>query len=229
MSSKIVVGQTTFRDTVMDYNPIFRVVEKKAGGVYRCVSEDDDGYGGVERFFSAAQIKSKVQWESTIDSLFNRSDDFWSTVELGRTLHYHNGFGEFVRGVVVIHDGKRQFKPTALVGKWSERDLPRRGSDGEIYYPYHAKRVVFGGEDAPWRPNDGCVWEAPGFARQGQLDDPTTMEPIDLSVPEPTPEEAAEQAKERLIKQIAEVISTRYETRLTPDETFSKIRELLPN
>ena len=225
----IVVGQTTFRDVVMDYNPIFRVVEKKPGGLYRCVSEDeyDGGYGGVERFFSADQISQKVSWENTLNGLHQLAEDFWASVKVGQVLHYHNGFGEFVRGVVIEEGGKKKLKPTALVGNWPQRELPSRRPNGEIYYPYHAKKVLFGGEDAAWQPNDGCVYESLTYSRRNETADPATMDPIDLSVPEPTAEEALEQAKVRKLSAIGSVVSERYQTKATPDEALEEIRRLL--
>lgn len=220
----IVIGETRFRDIVMDYNPIFRVLEDMGNGTYRAVSEDEMGYGGVERFYSCAQVLAHVRHMEALEAMFESQANFWSTRAVGEVLHYHNGFGEFVRGTVIEADGKKLLKPTALVGKWGKYDLPYRSPNGEIVYPYHADKVINGGPDACWQPNESCVYEAPEYARQSE-GDPSTMPAIDLTVPDMTPEEQETANLEQALDRVRKILENRYQTSAPPREVLAAIED----
>jgi len=217
--TRIVVGQTTFRDIVMDYNPIFRVTRKLPGGTYEAVSEDEEvcGYAGVARRYSASEIKNRIAHEELWSGIASQRDDFWANRTVGEVLHYCNGHNDFVRGVIVLIDGQFKLKPTALVGNWSAHDLPSRRPNGDIYYPYHADKVVNGGDDAAWQCSDGCVYESPTRSSSYANGlDPRTLHPIDLTVPGMTADEQEQSARERLLLEISGIINNRHESNMPP-------------
>lgn len=220
--TKIVVGKSTFRDIVMDYNPIFRVIENMGNGTFKCISEDEH-YGGVERYFSRAQLLEKIRWEEAMEAAHASQDDFWAQLPVGETIHYDNGFGEFVRGIVVERDGEKKLKPIALVGNWSERDLPKRRPNGEVYFPHHADKIVNRGEGAEWQPHESCVYEANAYSKRDRVPDPRTLTPIDLSVPDMTFEEQEQAELERAIDRVREILDNRYRTSEDPNTVLKKI------
>lgn len=138
-------------------------------------------------------------------------DDFWDTVPLGSVLHYHDGFNNFIRGIVVERKGRnasgdspsRGLRPVAMVGAWFAHELPRRDRNGEIKYPYHAAKIVNPTPDSIFTPSPSCIYESEECTRQ--LPDPREMPPIDLSVPDMTPEEEENAAKFRLIQCISNI------------------------
>lgn len=138
-------------------------------------------------------------------------DDFWDTVPLGSVLHYHDGFNRFIRGIVVERKGRnasgdrplRGLRSVAMVGAWTAYDLPRRGPDGEIKYPYHAAKILSPTPDSIFNPSPSCIYESDECTRS--LADPCEMPPIDLSVPDITPEEEVSAAKYRLIQRLSDI------------------------
>lgn len=217
--SRIVVGKTTFRSTVMDGNPMFRVTRSLGNGVYEATVEPNEpDCAGHTQVFRKSDIDAKLAMAAFWTDRDRDRQDFWSSVPLGAIIHYHNGFQEFVRGEVVMgedrHTGElcKQLRPIALVGNWRKHDLPMRRPDGSIYYPYHADKIINGGEDAPFQPSDTCIYESPTYARENDpnnVGDPAKLEPIDLTVPPMTPEEEANAAVERDLQAISKALSER--------------------
>lgn len=116
---------------------------------------------------------------------------------IGAVVHYDNGFMNLVRGEIVERPGKAPgFKPLAMVGEWGAHDLPRRTSDGTIYYPHWAKKVVKG--EVGDIPGVIVEWGHADRLRGMTLDEVNALEPIDLSVPEMTEEESKKAALFRL-------------------------------
>lgn len=223
---KIVIGTTSFNDVVADASLKF-VVAGKEGKLYKCVCEDED-YGPVTRYYTREDVLSRASWDSIFDDLAKQRDNFWDSQEVGTVLHYHNGFGQFVRGEVVEIDGEKRLMPKALVGAWSKSDLPSRTSTGEIHYPYHAKKIIEQNDEGAWQPSDGCVYESPSFSPPARnAADPRTLPEIDLTLPEMTTQEQVEAAKEIRLKAIADVISSRYKTRMSADDTLAEVERLL--
>lgn len=210
MSTTVRIG-TEFRHHFADSNPLWRVTKRVRTGVYDAVGVNeplevngrmfDSDFAGQTRRFTAEIIVAAVRHGEFMKGLFTGHDDFWANVPAGKVLHYHHSFGAYVRGVVVVHQGKRCFSPTALVGNWSPCDLPRRSPTGEVGYSTGGR--YFAADHKPWQPSESCVFETPGFKDRGA--DPRRMDPIDLTVPEPTPERAEE---ERLYRLRAAVIGT---------------------
>ena len=101
----------------------------------------------------------------------------------GTTLHYHDCFNQWVRGVVTLD---HKFRPLALVGAWSEPVL-RYSLGGELTGEHHAMNilngVVFCPDDRNFLENPECTagcafWEA-------LLDE--ERYPLDLAPPDLTP------------------------------------------
>lgn len=115
-----------------------------------------------ERGLRLSDIRAEVERSERLAALFAAKDSWWDEQPDGTILHYHNGFGEWVRGEV--ENGK--LRPTALVGdKWN------RGHGN-----YHARKIEEG--NGAWRPDTGNVFEHPDF-RRSDAGDPTTMAVID--------------------------------------------------
>ena len=147
---------------------------REVSGRYVLADMDDPhDWGHVERAFLVTEVETCMRWDAQRRAHFDRQADFWATVTVGRTLHYHNGFGEFVRGIVVedVH-GKRELQPTALVGVWDH------------HWEYHWAKVVRG--DGAFQPSVSCIVEAPEFAGihprwNLTAEDVPNLPPLDLS------------------------------------------------
>lgn len=206
-----------FRGVYADANALWKVTAKAGPDAYHAVIQDEpieirgqmypSDYAGVERVFGGDEIRRSLAMSAAFANLSHRQDEWWSEQEVGSILHYHDGFANYVRGVVVEENGEHQLQPIALVGQWSKIDLPQRMADGTVYLPYNADKVVNGG--APWQPNVSCVYEAPSFVPprgDGRDFDPRTLDPIDLTMPDMTPEEVAEAARHALITLVTEAL-----------------------
>lgn len=74
-----------------------------------------------------------------IAALFARTDDWWAQRQVGETVHYHNGFGQYIRGTIIVEGGEKKMLPTAMVGNWKQHDICTRAADSSVHYSYHAK------------------------------------------------------------------------------------------
>jgi hypothetical protein len=195
-----------------------------------------DGYSAAAatiRGLNRADIEAQIRYRRTLTNMFRQGDDWWAEQEIGATLHYHNGFGEYVRGeVVVLTDGDRAglkgIRPVALVGNWKPYDLPQRRPDGSVAMGYHASKIVEGGPDAAWRPSDSCVYEAPRFVGPrgaGDPGDPRTLPALDLTVP-PMSDDAQETARLFALAEQAGLILEGIQPE-TARETLALAREVL--
>lgn len=161
------------------------------------------------RGLNVAEVRRMVEHERAMKEMFEGPNRWYSKDKVGQIVHYHNGFGQYVRCEVVeadsirnLSDGKAiggvALKPIALVGQWREFDLPRRKPNGEINYPYHAKSVV---EGELMQPNASNLYEYDGFHDRLGID-PRGLEPIDLTPPGMSPEDERRAA---LVKRIDRV------------------------
>lgn len=144
---------------------------------------DGYNYGGIEHFPKADIIK-KIEQQRAMAQIFRDRTDWWEARAVGETVHYHNGFGQYVRGEIVETAEGKVMKPTALVGPWAKSDLPNRRIDGEVHYPYHARKIM---EGETMKPNATNMFENPDHTDRGV--DPTKLDAIDLTVPEMNAEE----------------------------------------
>ena len=114
-----------------------------------------------ERGLRLSDVIPQIESERKMKAKAKTDDEWWDSQEVGTILHYHNGFGEFVRCEVV--DGpwasglsgeehtSKHLQPIALVGEW--RNLR---SDG-----FHAKKVL--NREGGWRPSTGNIYEHPDY------------------------------------------------------------------
>ena len=169
------------------------------------------------RGLTREDVLAQLWHRQKLTDLFSAGDRWWNEREIGETLHYHNSFGQFVRGTVVEHEGEKMLLPIALVGAWKKIDLPRRYDDGTILVPYHARKIA---EGEPFRPHEANMYEHDSFRPNPKHRDfdPTTAEPIDLSVPEMT---GAEEEIARLFGIAEAVIDTL--DRLTSENVREKL------
>lgn len=157
------------------------------------INDDDLDYGGVVDSFRVADIQASAAMDGLFRDAFAERDRLWANATVGETLHYHNSFGKFVRGeVVVLDDGTKGLKCTALVsstregengerwGGWDTYDLTTWFPDGTVRTGYHVDKVV-----------EGDAWQAPADSiyewqrdRMADWTDPRTAEPESLDPPE---------------------------------------------
>lgn len=212
-ASEIVVGTTTFRSIYADSNALWKVIRKE-GRNYRCQIENeqieidgkmyDGDYAGQQKIFSPEEILGSIGMSKLFDGLAKNHDNFYANLTPGQTIHYQNGFDQWVRCEVVItgDDGEKKLKPIALVGEWREHDLPKRMRDGSIYNGYHANQIIKG---ETMTPNASNLFEAGCKPRNGI--DPTTLVPISLAVPAMTDEEDAKAKLWQKVAKIGEIVN----------------------
>ena len=208
---------TQFRSTYADSNSLFEVVDHYGPGAVDAVilnepfeispgSFIDGDYAGIRKGFSVEDVQASLKFADSVSRVFAASDDFWANVEVGTQLHYHNGFGQFVRGVVVLDDDTLAptLLPTALVngvrlddGKahgWSAWELPHWNNVGEVVNPYHVQKIIDG---ETWNPSPSTIWEA-SARLQNEYERPDNGVAQDLNPPTRTDEELLAQAKRSL-------------------------------
>lgn len=149
-----------------------------------------DGYqaaGATIRGLTMAEVDHQRRADAAFKAMRDEAEGFYESLQPGQTVHFHHGFGEYVRCEVVVKDGRKELRPTALVGKWREYDLPRRQPDGTVYEGHYPKMVRTG---ETLRPHASCIWEYEKCANKGRMPDPTGMPEVDLTVPDMSGEEA---------------------------------------
>jgi len=121
------------------------------------------------------RVEAERRWKADQEAQERATQKFYEE-HLGKTVHYHDGFNQFIRCEVVraaedvtdfnnIKKGELCLKETALVGKWRSYDLR---SDSIHMRGCREGRLM--------RPNLGNVYE---FSKdlQKQKTDPRGMEP----------------------------------------------------
>lgn len=205
MSFNITIG-TRFRAAHADSSEWWVVTGSRGKLVWEAEIPAGSEWAGAKRVYDEDEILTSLRREAAFRQYDLEKDGWWNEQELGSILHYDNGFEQYVRGVVVEHNGERKLRPIALVGKWSDRDLPHRLPNGEVRYPYHANKIVNGGLDAAWRPNVIFEQKDATGAYNRPVIDPRVLKPIDLSLGEVTAEEAEtirlEKFRERLLQEL---------------------------
>lgn len=203
----IVAGKTTFRSCYADSNPLWKVLSKRGRDTWLCeiVNEPIEYNGqmigsdwaGVQKAFLTKEIEGCIARDNAIGKMMSEHDQFYKSLKPGQTIHYQNGFDNWVRSMVVLEGNEHKLKATALVGKWGNHDLPRYSLDGSIYYPYYADKIRTG---ETFTPNYSNLFEAGCKPRNGI--DPRTLQPLDLSVPALTPEKERQAALWRKVNAI---------------------------
>lgn len=203
-----------FRSVIADANPLWEVTGNVGRGVWRCkvVNEPfevngttyDGDFAGHTDVFDASRILAAVGMSDLFDDLARRDKEAAATFPAGTVVHAEAGWkGQWVRGTVVDTDDGKQIRPEALIGPFKPYDVPQRYPDGTISEGgYHAKAVT-SGELRPLVARN--LWES-GDSRFDGLDDPTGMDPVDMTVPPMTDEEVARAAKVRTCMAINEAV-----------------------
>jgi hypothetical protein len=215
MDVTVKVG-TRFRKAYADGNPLWEV-ESITGQHASIVSINEpfehngvtfeSDYAGIQQSVLLSEIRQSVAFEGLLGQSIKKSDDFWKRQALGTVLHYHDSFGRYVRGEVVTVGRQKMLKPTALVGAWGPGDLARRMPNGAVHLGYHAKKIA---EGAAWAPSEGCVFESPRFSeRRGVQEDPRTMTPLSLDLPEASPAEKIRHMQESVIESVVKALQDR--------------------
>lgn len=183
------------------------------------------------RGLTLKDIRALVNFDKRWASLRDEHEEYFASLPIGTIVHYDEGFGKFVRCVRVEGAKGNRLKPIALVGNWSEYDLPRRSADGSVRYSSGGRLMEPG---FTFEPNYGSIWErydadrrawsmrgltAEGTAHLNEIGrarfaeqryqapfDPTTAEPIDLTLPEPTDEEKAVAVLARKVNLVREAV-----------------------
>jgi len=171
------------------------IVRKSLGGSWLCEIINDpieiDGkkypgeWNGTKKSFLSHEILTSLSMAAMFDGIQDESQKFLQSQKPGAILHYHDGFGQYVRQIVVKDGGVNKLKAIALVGNWDKNhDLPRRSANGTINHPYHVKNILSG--ELHDRLNCSTTYEHPTFVKpRGGKDsiDPRKLDPINLELP----------------------------------------------
>jgi hypothetical protein len=223
---RIVAGKTQFRSTYADSNALWQVIRSQGKGTYLCeiVNEQitidgrvlDGDYAGVQKAFLREEISRALNFENYWDKVNKQGEEFYNTLGDGQIVHYSHGFGQYIRCRIVSKNNKKSLLPFALVGEWRSLDLPRRMDNGDIQPGYYAEKVQNG---ELFEARAANIWE---YDRKG--DDPSDLEPIDLSIPEMTPEEVVVANKWRKIDLIRNIVSNYEES--NPETILNSVRAI---
>lgn len=189
-----------------------------------------------------ADVRQHVEASKAMQAIFQGNQDWWDAQALGTVVHYDNGFGQFVRGVIVDDGGERKMQPTALVGHvitadtpvedirehggWRDHEVARRTAYGDVDYGYHAKHVL---TRESMRPHPGNIVESPDYSGSKLGVDPREMEPIDFDslLPQPDDDRLAAEALCRLVNRIAHVCNRGNDREMDDRARIAEVRRLV--
>jgi hypothetical protein len=204
--TKVKTGMQ-FRSVIADCNALWEVVRSLGGGAWLCqvVNEpyEIDGktyageYAGHQSSFLSREILSSVNLADLFQGYADEHDRFYASLSEGEIVHYHNGFGQWVRCEAVkltkkqklhfdeLPAGSMALRPIALLGGirergrrstgWFDYEIGRRHPDGTISWGHYPKKIQAG---EPFTPNASNLYEASESLRK--KGDPRRMKPIDL-------------------------------------------------
>lgn len=184
MTAKTVQVGLTFHHHYADGHPEWKVIRRVGDDCWACQIINCPDYSGTVQAFFSQQIIAAIESANRCVSRADENAEFLNKQKIGAIIHYHNGFGTYVRELVVEVNGKKMLKPIALVGNWAKHDLPSRRTRGEIYYPHNARRVVEG--ELTDHLEQSTTYEHPNFVKPGgdaRNIDPHKLEPISLELP----------------------------------------------
>ncbi len=197
---------TTFHASYADGNCLWHVIKRLGEGVWLCeIDAKESDYAGAQKAFLTREIEFSIKQYAAFDGIMDEHDKFYSELQPGQIVHYHNGFDSWVRCEAVQVDGQMKLKPVALVGAWHSSDLPSRRRNGSIYQGYYAKKIA---EGEPFDPNVTNLWE---FGRLGHQSNPENLTPISLEVREQTEAEKFVSQKWALLDQIGDIARDAHE------------------
>jgi hypothetical protein len=209
----MVLSGQTFSAGYADGMFTWTVGKKLSGGYWECTMQSED-WGTVvqafhEQFISATRAQEFQRINQDCDMM-----RWVDALQLGAIVHYHNGFGEFVRCEVVAAEfdperdvwKERGLRQLALVGNWQQPLVTRR-EDGSVHYPYAVKRL-----GKIFRPHVSNIWEYP-HAPCRDYQNPAELEPLSVEPPPIT----EEQERRRILQEAADEVRIELETEvLTP-------------
>lgn len=173
---RVTLG-TKFFASVADGMAEFEVRKRRGNDTYECVAVDLD-FQGTQKVYGGEEIRAALGRAAAHDRMADAHTAFYEGLEVGATVHYHNGFGEYVRCEVVLNpndgscpnaQGSKCLKEMALVGKWREYDLRVDG--------YHAKGVS---EGRLFQAHATCIYENEDCSLSKREADPRGMEPCEI-------------------------------------------------
>ena len=182
----------TFRSSYADSNALWKVIKKKSRDVYLCEIANEtfeyDGkvfngdYAGIQKVFLAEEINRAINFKKVFEKIKQNCDNYYDSLTEGQIVHYHNGFGEYVRCKV---NQDKQLVPFALVGRWRAHDLPKRLADGTVHLSYQCKQIL---NQKPFKPNASNIFEYPEFSDKNNFS-PIDAPEVDISIPDQTEKE----------------------------------------
>lgn len=218
-----------YREGVADGHAIYMFADNGAKSALIHLPYGDAWQSRSVSGMSRTAILKLMKANDNLDGFFVRAEQakqgFWASRKVGEILHYHNSFGQFIRGEVVDNGGKMELKPTALCGNWNKYDLPYRSKDGTINYSYHVKKIQ---EGESWQPSDSCVYEAPAYSESYKsAGDPRVMPAINLELPPMSDEEIRRSNREILLQKVVEMTS--HENRKRDDDDSLEVLQKMAN
>lgn len=206
--------------------------------------ETGDAYSAsavTMRGLRVADVKSMVERDRNLQAMFASQDDWFDGLAVGTTVHYHDGFGKFVRCEVKVgdednlrsHDGKVRNKdligktvlsPVALVGNWTS-PVSRNLQTGEAVYGYHAQAIIE--QRGAWRPSESCVFEAPGYSARAGEADPANAQPVDLTPPALTAEQQAAIPAWQTVQRVHDALAFDATRGKSPQEIIESVQSAL--
>lgn len=185
--AKRVTKGLKFYAPIAETVALWEVKSSRGRGVYLCevvnVPFEVDGkvydsdHAGHTDVFLAERILNSINGQRYGEALHAVEDDWYQALKRGTVVHYHAGFKELVRCIVVeALGGVKALQPVALVGVWHDDDLEDDA--------YHVKKIR---EGKSWRPSATCVYESPFFSRRDENVDPANMNPLTLPEPKEAP------------------------------------------
>jgi len=223
----VTVGQTfssPYSDSEIDYTV------KRFNGDIVFAEAGENQWGISESPFGIEEVRRSIAWREKFENSQQSTDSFWNDVEVGKIVHYSNGWQKFVRGEVVQDsDGSKKMKPIALIGDWDKYELPMRNPNGEIKNGYHVQSIIDG---KLFAPNPSSIWEAmtseqrsvKAYEDANAAGGPSKMPAVDITIPEMNPEESRLARIESLLEKIPEA-ATKWDT--SPEERIESVRALL--
>lgn len=184
---------------------MWRVVKSRGGDTWDCVVISDD-WQGMAKVFGGEEIRRAVSSAAMWQEIASEHDSWWNARKIGEIVHYHNGFGQYVRGRIVwdvseeFPNGRNAMIPTELVGNWRPYDLPHFNAAGNLVESHYVRKIR---EAETMQPNYSNMVEAVGV-REGKGEDPRGKPAIDLTPPET---DAGQQETARLFELRQNVIA----------------------
>jgi hypothetical protein len=169
-----------FRTSFADANVLWRVSRRIRTGVYECVVVNepikirgktyDSDFAGTTRIFAREEIEVALVREEWERGLQDAHEAYYESLKLGQIVHYHGGFGKFIRCEVVMSPaGKKCLRRLALVADWNSDEL-----EGDSYQAQAIKKGKL------FRPAASNIYENPKARSARSFGDPAKKPALKL-------------------------------------------------